>query len=150
MSLNTDINRLHVYAKSQGLKIQNSNRWQYDNTTRTIYTVYRRQKSITYICSFLHELGHSIKYTSPWIPMLNATRIPNAVYISLILDDERRAWDAGLSVLESLGMKRYKSEYLRTYAKHYTSYVKALGGMDGMNLAYMSYPYIRGLMAGAA
>ena len=149
MSIQRDIARLHTYAQSQGLKIHNSNRWQYDNTTRSIYTVHRSKKSITYICSFLHELGHSKHYTSPWVSILKPTRIPNAVYISLILDDERRAWDTGLSILEALGMSRYKSEYLRTYAKHYTSYVKAVSGMDTYALQYMSYPYIRGLMVGA-
>ena len=116
------LGRIEEYLTSRGYSVKyDSNTYYLDQDTNTIHALKQYKYTNKALCAILHEAGHTQCPDSELLSIYRRSKVDQA----LVIEQEYRAWDKGLSIARELHIatsafvKIYKFEWV----KHWCSYI---------------------------
>jgi len=116
------LGRIEEYLTSRGYSVKyDSNTYYLDQDTNTIHALKQYKYTNKSLCAILHEVGHTQCPDSELLSIYRRSKVDQA----LVIEQEYRAWDKGLSIARELHIstpafvKIYKFEWV----KHWCSYI---------------------------
>lgn len=116
------LGRIEEYLTSRGYFVKyDSNTYYLDQDTNTIHALKQYKYTNKSLCAILHEAGHTQCPDSELLSIYRRSKVDQA----LVIEQEYRAWDKGLSIARELKIstpafvKIYKFEWV----KHWCSYI---------------------------
>jgi len=116
------LGRIEEYLTSRGYSVKyDSNTYYLDQDTNTIHALKQYKYTNKSLCAILHEAGHTQCPDSELLSIYRRSKVDQA----LVIEQEYRAWDKGLTIARELHIstpafvKIYKFEWV----KHWCSYI---------------------------
>jgi hypothetical protein len=116
------LGRIEEYLTSRGYSVKyDSNTYYLDADTNTIHALKQYKYTNKSLCAILHEAGHTQCPDSELLSIYRRSKVDQA----LVIEQEYRAWDKGLSIARELHIstpafvKIYKFEWVT----HWCSYI---------------------------
>ena len=116
------LGRIEEYLTSRGYSVKyDSNTYYLDQDTNIIHALKQYKYTNKSLCAILHEAGHTQCPDSELLSIYRRSKVDQA----LVIEQEYRAWDKGLSIARELKIstsafvKIYKFEWV----KHWCSYI---------------------------
>lgn len=130
------------YLTSRGYTVKlDSNTFGYYEDEDLITAPTKSQGTLPYLCSILHEAGHTIQDRSSFNSLRRTTKRDQAI----IIEQEYTAWYHGLDIARELNIytKELDREYRRQWLVYWSQYVKTVYTQyDSKEIRECAEPYI--------
>ena len=116
------LGRIEEYLTSRGYSVKyDSNTYYLDTDSNTIHAPKQYKYTTKSLCALLHEAGHTQCPDSELLTIYRRSKVDQA----LVIEQEYRAWDKGLSIARELHIasREFVQIYKFEWVKHWCSYI---------------------------